>query len=98
MSIIVENQNVNAGIAMEAGAMRIEFPDEPAMVLGETVLIDLMQRSIGIIYQSTYHHIGDLPAGIDERQFVNMARASLSGHGADGQEIHLQAPIKIVKN
>lgn len=98
MSIIVENQNVSAGVAVQAGGLFIEFADEPAMVLGESVLIDLMQRSIGIIYQSTYHHIGDLPNDVDGKDFAEMTEASLFGSGADGRTIHLHAPVRIVKN
>lgn len=98
MSIIVENQNVKAGVALDSGALRIEFIDEPSMVLGETVLIDLMQRSIGIIYQNTYHHIGALPQGVDSKAVEKMTDASLKAHGAGGREINLQAPIKIVRS
>lgn len=98
MSIIVENQNVNAGIAVQAGALVIEFSDEPAMVLGETVLIDLMQRSIGIIYQNTYHHIGDLPDGVEGKDVARLTEASLLGYGAEGRALQLHAPVRIVKN
>ncbi len=98
MTIIIENQNVKAGVQVHGGALQIDFVDEPAMVLGEAVLIDLMRRSIGIIYQNTYHHIGDLPSNVDGKQVEQMTDASLTGHGAGGRAIHLQAPIKIVRN
>jgi hypothetical protein len=98
MSIIIENQNVNAGVAVHAGALFIEFADEPAMVLGETVLIDLMQRSIGIIYQNTYHHIGELPEGMKGKDVARLTEAHLQGFGAEGRSLQLHAPVRIVKN
>lgn len=98
MSIIIENQNVKAGVAMAAGALQIDFADDPAFVLSETVLVDLMQRSIGIIYQSTYHHIGDLPLDMEGRALTGMTKAHLTGLGAGGNPIHLNAPLKIVSH
>lgn len=98
MSIIIENQNIKAGVVILGSGLEIKFADEPAFVLSESVLVDLMQRSIGVIYQNTYHHIGDLPASMDDAQVALMEGASLSGKGAGGREIRLNAPIKIVRH
>ncbi len=98
MSIIVENQKVKAGVRLQSGDLEIHFSEEPALALGETVLIDLMQRSIGIIYQNAYHHIGDLPLNMGEKEVAAMTDASLTGQGAGGRMIHLHAPVKIVRN
>lgn len=98
MSIIIEDQNINAGVVMRSGGLQIDFADDAAFVLSETVLIDLMQRSIGIIYQSTYHHIGDLPSDMECKVLTSMTKAHLTGLGAGGQAIHLNAPLKIVSH
>ena len=98
MTIIVENQKVKAGVRLASGDLEIHFSEEPALALGETVLIDLMQRSIGIIYQNTYHHIGTLPQGVDGKTVEKMTDASLKALGAGGRELHLHAPIRIVRN
>jgi hypothetical protein len=97
LSIIIENQLVKAGVAVQSGSLEIDFADEPAFVLSESVVVDLMQRSIGVIYQNTYHHIGDLPASVDGKQVERMTGASLSGQGAGNKEIRLYAPIKIAR-
>jgi hypothetical protein len=96
MGIIMENQTVKAGVRIADGALSIEFTDDPSFVRSESVLIDLMHRNIGIIFQNTYHHIGELPDGFGDKEID--IHAHLSGHGAGGQEIHLRAPIKIVAN
>ena len=98
MSIIIENQNIKAGVAMDAGLLQIDFADDASFVLSETVLIDLMQRSIGIIYQSTYHHIGDLPIDMEGKVLTGMTKVHLKGLGAGGHQIHLNAPLKIVSH
>lgn len=94
MSIIMENQSVKAGVSVAEGALSIEFTDDPSFVRSETVIVDLMQRSIGLIFQNSYHHIGELPIGFGDKEIDINAR--LSGLGAGGKEIHLHAPIKIV--
>ncbi len=66
MPIITENQKVKAGIAMDSAGLHIEFQDDPSYIRSETVLVDLMQRSIGLIFESGYHHIGDLPKKCDQ--------------------------------
>lgn len=98
MSIIIENQNIKAGVLLESGLLEIDFEDQPEFVLSETVLLDLMRCSIGIIYQSTYHHIGDLPLDMTNKDLTGMTQAHLKGLGAKGQEIHLNAPVKIVSH
>jgi hypothetical protein len=96
MSIIIENQTVTAGVRISGGALSIEFTDDPSFVRSESVIVDLMQRNIGLIFQNGYHFIGDLPDGFGDSEIDIHAR--LSGHGAGGKEIHLNAPIKIVGN
>lgn len=96
MSIIVENQLVKADIFMGAEGLEIDFAEEGCFALSETVLIDLMHRSIGIIYQNGYHHIGDLPSGLED-EMDGMRNARLVGRGANGQEIVLHAPLKILR-
>ena len=94
MSIIMENQSVKAGVTIAGNALSIEFTEDPSFVRSESIIVDLMQRSIGLIFQNSYHHIGDLPQGFGDAEIDINAR--LSGHGAGGKEIHLNAPIKIV--
>ncbi len=96
MSIITENQSVKAGVEMQKDIICIEFADEPSFVLSESVLVDLMQRSIGIIFQSAYHHIGDLPKNVISKDVEALTKARLRGHGEGGREITLHAPVKIV--
>lgn len=98
MSIITENQQVKAGVAMERDIICIDFADEPSYVLSESVLVDLMHRSIGIIYQSAYHHIGDLPKNMVSKEVETLTRARLRGQGQGGREITLHAPVKIVSH
>lgn len=97
MSIFIEDQTVNAGICMNAGELEINFTDDPAYVRSEAVLVDLMHRSIGIIFQNSYHHIGELPGTIVGTDMMAMTDASLTGFGEGGREIRLHAPVKIVK-
>jgi len=96
MSIISQNQSVKAYVALLADRLDIEFAEDPSFIRGETVVIDLMQRSIGIIFQSGYHHIGDLPASIGQADMKQMTNARLMGHGAKGRKIELRAPVKII--
>ncbi len=95
MSIITENQWIKADICMNAGVLAIDFEEDPSFIRSEAVLIDLMQRSIGIIFQNGYHHIGDLPA--DVVGIEKMTKVRLSGHGEGGKEIFLHAPIKLLR-
>lgn len=96
MSIIVENQKVAAEVCLGAGCIEIDFAEDACFTRSETVLVDLMQRSIGIIFQNGYHHIGALPANIAGAAMEGMRNARLIGHGAGGREIVLHAPLKIV--
>lgn len=97
MSIITENQQVKAGIALEEGCLHIQFEDDPSYIRSETVLVDLMQRSIGIIFQNAYHHIGDLPKNMIGKDIEALAKARLLGKGEGGRPIELHAPIKFLK-
>ncbi len=97
MSIILENQIVRAGIVFDQGILALDFPEDPAFTLSETVLIDLPQRSIGIIYQNAYHHVGDLPQHLGGVDIERMTNVRLTGHGAGGREITLHAPVKILR-
>ena len=96
MSIIVENQRVAAEVCFAAGCLEIDFAEDACFTRSETVLIDLMQRSIGVIFQNGYHHIGDLPSHVAGAEMEGMRNARLIGHGAGGREIVLHAPLKIV--
>lgn len=96
MGIISENQNVKAGVSVDHGALSISFTEDPSFIRSETVIVDLMHRSIGLIFQNGYHHIGDLPRDMGDEKIDIKAR--LSGFGAGGKEIHLNAPVKIVVN
>ena len=96
MSIIVENQNVAANVWLGTGGLEIDFAEDACFARSETVLVDLMQRSIGIIFQNGYHHIGDLPANLAGAEMKRMRNARLIGHGAGGREIVLHAPLKII--
>lgn len=96
MPIILENQKVRAGVLMDSGALCIDFTEDPSFVRSETVLIDLMQCSIGIIFENAYHHIGDLPKNVGRADVTKMTNVRLTGHGEGGREIELRAPIKIL--
>lgn len=97
MSIIVENQTVKAGVQMDAAGLRIDFAEDPSFIRSETVLVDLMQRSIGLIFESAYHHIGDLPKNVVGKDIEKMTRALLRGQGHGGRSIELRAPVHIVR-
>ena len=98
MSIIVENQIVKAGVQMDATGLSIDFSDDPSFIRSESVLVDLMQRSIGLIFESGYHHIGDLPKNVVGKDIEKMTRALLRGQGHGGRSIELHAPVHIVRN
>ena len=98
MSIIVENQKVTADVCLEAGCLEIDFADDACFTRSETVLVDLMQRSIGIIFQNGYHHIGNLPSDVGGSEMEGMRNVRLIGHGEGGREIVLHAPLKILRN
>ncbi len=97
MSIILENQTVNAGVTASGAGLHIEFTEDPSYTRSEAVLIDLMQRSIGIIFQNGYHHIGDLPKHLGGPEIEKMTNVRLTGHGEGGREIELHAPIKLIR-
>ena len=96
MPIISENQNVTAGICMDAAGLSIDFSDDPSFIRSESVLVDLMHRSIGLIFENAYHHIGDLPKNMVGSDIERMTRARLRGHGQGGRSIELHAPVRIV--
>ena len=95
MTIISENQSVKAGVCLDAAGLSIDFQEDPSYVRAETVLVDLMQRSIGLIFESAYHHIGDLPKNMVGKDIEKMTRAKLRGHGQGGRSIELHAPVRI---
>ncbi len=97
MTIISQNQSVKAGVVVDSGLIQIKFDDDPSFIRSETVLVDLMHRSIGIIFQSAYHHIGDLPKNMIGADVEKMTKARLMGRGQGGKEILLHAPVKIVR-
>lgn len=98
MTIISQNQTVKAGVAMHAGALHIDFTEDPSFIRSETVLVDLMQRSIGIVFQNGYHHIGNLPGDVSSGDLAKALSAKLQGSGEGGRRITLNAPVKIIKH
>ncbi|PZQ43800.1 MAG: hypothetical protein DI551_11425 [Micavibrio aeruginosavorus] len=95
MSIILQSQPIKADICLNAGKLHIDFAEDPSFVRSETVVIDLMHRSIGLIFQNGYHHVGDLPATLGNPDVEAMTNVRLTGHGEGGREIFLNAPIKL---
>ena len=95
MSIILENQNVKAGVCLDAAGLSIDFAEDPSFIRSESVVVDLMQRSIGLIFENGYHHIGDLPKNVVSQDIEKMTRAKLRGHGQGGRSIELHAPVRI---
>lgn len=98
MTIISQNQNVKAGIAMHAGSLQIDFTEDPSFIRSDSVLIDLTHRSIGIVFQNGYHHIGNLPGHVDSNDLAKTSNAKLFGLGGGGRRIALNAPVKIIHN
>lgn len=96
MTIISQNQTVKAGVAMNSGALHIDFTEDPSFIRSETVLIDLTHRSIGIVFENGYHHIGNLPGDVASDDIAKASRAKLCGSGEGGRRIALNAPVKIV--
>jgi len=96
MPIISENQSVKAQVAVMPNHLDIEFADDPSFIRGETVILDLMQCSIGIIFQNGYHHIGQMPKELERCDLSQITKARLSGQGAGGRRLELSAPIKVV--
>ncbi len=97
MNNIQNNQLVKAEIELSSGVLNIDFADEPGFALSETVIVDLMRRSIGVIFHHIYHHIGDLPSALSSDEVEKATRACLSGHGEYGRKITLHAPVKLVE-
>lgn len=95
MSIIVTNQSVNANISYKKGCLDIAFRDDPSYTRSETVVIDLMRRNIGLIFQDAYHHVGSFPDGFTGREADVKPYARLHGDGERGQKIELHAPVTI---
>ncbi len=96
MPIISNLQSVKADVCLSSGVLSIDFFEDPSYTRSETVIIDLMQRSIGIIFQHGYHHIGDLPVSLSANDIEKTTKARLCGHGEMGREITLHAPVKLV--
>jgi hypothetical protein len=95
MSIISKNQTAQAKILLNQGHLNIEFEEDPSFTRSEAVLIDLMQCSIGVIFENAYRHIGDLPKNVISKDIERLTRARLRGHGEGGREILLHAPVRI---
>lgn len=91
-----ENQNVKAGVAWISGKMDIYFEEDPSFVRSEAVLVDLGLNSVGLIFENSYHHIGDLPKNMMSDNAAALSNARLRGHGAGGRSIQLHAPVKLV--
>ena len=94
MPILTQIQDVKANVTMSSGALHIGFSEDPSYTRSETVIIDLLHRSIGIIFCQGYHHIGDLPIDIPSKELKEMTMATLSGVGEMGRQITLHAPVK----
>jgi hypothetical protein len=93
MSIIVQNIDVVADVALHGQGLDISFQD-PTFVRCDTVLVDILQRTIGVMLHEGYHKIGQLPDNIlsDDIRKLKMARVSgLVG----GAVLSLNTPIKI---
>ncbi len=95
MAIISENQSVKAGVYLDAAGLSIDFQDDPSFIRSESVIVNLMQRSIGLIFENGYHHIGDLPKNVISKDIEKMTRAKLRGQGHRGRSIELHAPVLI---
>ena len=96
MPIISENQTVKANVCLEGAGLAIDFHEDPSFTRSESVRVDLMQRSIGLIFESAYHHIGDIPKNMIGKDIEQMTRAKLRGQGQGGRSIELHAPVHIV--
>lgn len=95
MSIIVQNSDVQADIAVHGDALSIDFAD-PAFVRCDTVLVDTLQRTIGVVLHEGYHKIGSLPDAIRLDDIRHIKTARLSGL-VGGANLRLTAPIKFSK-
>lgn len=95
MSIIVHNNDVQADIALKDGGLAIDFAD-PAFVRCDTVLVDILQRTIGVVLHEGYHKIGSLPDGIRSDDLKHIRTARVSGL-VGGESLSLKAPIKFSK-
>ncbi len=97
MSISIENQNVKADVSIHTDCIQIEFAEDPSYVRSDSVLLDMLQCSIGVVFQNSYHHIGDLPKNMVGKDVESLVQARLLGRGEGGRAIALHAPIKFVK-
>lgn len=96
MPIITENQTVKAKIFITGDCLNLEFPEDPSHALAEQVVLDLPQRSIGVIVANSLHHAGDFPNGLIEADVKLLTRARLSAKGEWGRDIELYAPIRVL--
>ncbi len=95
MSIIVHNNDVQAKVALNGEGLVIDFSD-PAFVRCDTVLVDILHRTIGVVLHEGYHKIGTLPESILSDDLRNLKTARLSGL-VGGASLSLKAPIVISK-
>lgn len=93
MPIIVQDIDVIADIALHAQGLDINFQD-PTFVRCDTVLVDILQRTIGVMLHEGYHKIGSLPDTILSDDLKNLKTARLSGL-IGGATLRLNAPIKL---
>lgn len=95
MTIIVQNCDVQAQIALKGQDLDIDFSDA-AFVRCDTVLVDILQRTIGVVLHEGYHKIGSLPEAIRPDDIRNLKMARLSGLvGGSDSKLRLSAPIKL---
>jgi hypothetical protein len=95
MSIIVQNSGVQANIVLHGQVLDIDFSDA-AFVRCDTVLVDILQRTIGVMLHEGYHKIGSLPDAIRLDDIKNLKSARLSGQlGGSQSKLRLNAPIKL---
>ncbi len=98
MIISIQNHPVRAKIAIAKGCLDVEFPEDPSHALAETVVIDLLQRNIGVIVASSFHPIGPWPEGLDPEAVRAMTQARLHAKGEAGRMIELFAPLKVLSH
>lgn len=95
MSIIVHNADVQADVALKDGRLSIDFAD-PAFVRCDTVLVDILQRTIGVVLHEGYHKIGMLPESIPSDDLKQVSIARVSGL-VGGESLSMRAPIRFSK-
>ena len=93
MSIIVQQNGVQAEIGLSGHDLDINFTDA-AFVRCDTVLVDILQRTIGVVLHEGYHKIGSLADAIRAEDIRQLKMAHLSGQVGGSHTVRLSAPIK----